>query len=337
MKEEILLTIAIPTYNRVCFLPRALESVLRQFDPRVEILVSDNAATDGTQDFMQEQLLQYPHIRYIRNAENVGPDKNFLQCYRLAKGRFVLLLGDDDIVADGAVGHILDFLQGEGGDCRLIFLNHTYFQGEYSGIKNCRRPFLTDAETKVFADRAQFMETAQYQLTYMSAYLLQRSAFDSVEDPEKYIGTSFIHTCIALEATRFPDTKFGCIADICIAQNISFEDSGFANHPERVFRIFGQNEEYVLCNLAPQFGYDADQMTRVYANFICSSWPRTILSLKAKGIKAWKKEYLQYGKPAIKKHCRIYRKIRWYAACPDWIAKIIYKVVRPLYKKMKRT
>ena len=46
MMKEKLLTIAIPTYNRVEFLNRSLNSILKQFEDEVEILVSDKASTD---------------------------------------------------------------------------------------------------------------------------------------------------------------------------------------------------------------------------------------------------------------------------------------------------
>ena len=100
--NEFLLTIAIPTYNRKNMLKRALDSIVNQLNPRVEILVSDNASNDGTDDMMAES---YPMIRYIRNKTNMGSDKNFLQCYRKAKGKYVILLGSDDRLADGAIDY----------------------------------------------------------------------------------------------------------------------------------------------------------------------------------------------------------------------------------------
>ena len=47
-REEIILTIAIPTYNRAIFLERSLKSIISQACPNIEIIVSDNASTDNT-------------------------------------------------------------------------------------------------------------------------------------------------------------------------------------------------------------------------------------------------------------------------------------------------
>ena len=64
---DILLTIAIPTYNRKNLLKRALESIISQLNSRIEVLVSDNASDDGTDEMMAEY---FPMIRYIKNETN---------------------------------------------------------------------------------------------------------------------------------------------------------------------------------------------------------------------------------------------------------------------------
>lgn len=47
--EKFVLTIAIPTYNRRILLEECLEHVISQVDKDIEVLVCDNASTDGTQ------------------------------------------------------------------------------------------------------------------------------------------------------------------------------------------------------------------------------------------------------------------------------------------------
>lgn len=323
---EKLLTIAIPTYNRANYLPRAIRSILEQYDERVQVLISDNASTDNTQEVVKSICNEYPQIKYIRNSENIGPDRNFVNCYLHADGRFVLLLGDDDLIVENSLGRLLDFLGSQAYNCSLVFINHAFFNKKYEGIEHCSEPFWDGSENVITDDRKVFMQIAKYQLTYMSAFILRKSAFDSVEDPLRYDGISFIHTCIVFEGTKDPHSQFGAFSLPCVAQNVAYEDSGFAYHPENIFKVFGKNEEYVFCELAPAFGYDKDQMSEIYCNFISSSWPRTILSIKAKGNKKWKEEYLKYAKPALKKHPALYRKIRFYAAFPAPVAKILYKI-----------
>jgi glycosyltransferase involved in cell wall biosynthesis len=90
-----LVTIAIPTYNRADgFLGEALETALAQTYAPLEILVSDNCSTDGTEALVRSYDDQ--RIRYVRHAENLGATGNFHYCVEAAQGAFFLMLHDDD-------------------------------------------------------------------------------------------------------------------------------------------------------------------------------------------------------------------------------------------------
>lgn len=69
------ISVTIPTYNRKKMLKRAIDSVLAQDYKNIEVIVSDNASTDGTDTLMQEYAND-SRIIYIRNSENIGPVKN---------------------------------------------------------------------------------------------------------------------------------------------------------------------------------------------------------------------------------------------------------------------
>ena len=106
------LSICIPTYNRVRYLKELLPAILGQVDvgrAEVEVTVSDNASTDDTADYLRS--LSNPHLRWWTNETNIGGDRNFLKCVTEAKGEYVWLFGDDDIMPAGAVVRILDFLR----------------------------------------------------------------------------------------------------------------------------------------------------------------------------------------------------------------------------------
>lgn len=99
-----LLTIAIPAYNRVAFLGRCLESVLTQATDDVEVLVSDDSTRDAP-GALARRLLETSGARslYVRNTPSRGMAANWNACIRLATGRYVLVLHDDDFLYPGAV------------------------------------------------------------------------------------------------------------------------------------------------------------------------------------------------------------------------------------------
>ena len=111
MKERsAMLSICIPTYNRVRYLKELLPAILVQTDADdVEVIVSDNASTDGTAEYLS--TTDDTHLRWWTNDENIGGDRNFLKCVAKAKGEYVWLFGDDDIMPAGAVGRVVDFLR----------------------------------------------------------------------------------------------------------------------------------------------------------------------------------------------------------------------------------
>ena len=93
-----LLTFAIITYNRCEYLRKSLDCVLRQLgnDDLAEILVSDNASTDDTKDFVEEMQKTYRNLRYHRNEMNVGAEANIHVAIGKSRGEYVLVAGDDD-------------------------------------------------------------------------------------------------------------------------------------------------------------------------------------------------------------------------------------------------
>jgi len=112
MKSECILSITIPTFNRANYLKLNLEqlvSELKDVDPAlVEIVVSDNASSDNTEEIAKSFIGKIQNYRYIRNVENIGSDKNIAQCYSIANGTYVVALGDDDLLINGAVKWIID-------------------------------------------------------------------------------------------------------------------------------------------------------------------------------------------------------------------------------------
>ena len=120
--DRPLLTIAIPTYNRAATLRILLENLLPQVRElsEVELLISDNASPDNTEAVVEELIAAGLRCEYIRNATNIEADPNFLQCYERARGKYVWIFGDDDILLPGSLLFVTRLLRGNEYD--LIYL-----------------------------------------------------------------------------------------------------------------------------------------------------------------------------------------------------------------------
>ena len=98
--ENSLVTIAIPTYKRDEMLVDAIKSALNQnTNISYNILVVDN--NPERNDITEKAMIQYkenPIISYYKNNENYGMIGNWNRLYELAKGKYVVMLHDDDIL-----------------------------------------------------------------------------------------------------------------------------------------------------------------------------------------------------------------------------------------------
>ncbi len=99
MKDNIrpLVTIAIPTYNRAdSYLKLAIQSAVSQTYTNIEIIVSDNCSTDNTEIVVKE--FNDPRIRYFKHSKSIGYIDNANFCVEQARGDYLLLLHDDDLI-----------------------------------------------------------------------------------------------------------------------------------------------------------------------------------------------------------------------------------------------
>lgn len=121
--SEVLLSICIPTFNRATFLNRLLTGLLPQVNAlggAVNVYISDNASDDGTQGDCQRWEEQSRFFKYQRNECNLGPDFNISRSFDLADGKYVWVLGDDEVIAPEALKPLVELLYAN--DVGLICL-----------------------------------------------------------------------------------------------------------------------------------------------------------------------------------------------------------------------
>lgn len=164
-----LLTISIPTYNRSFFLDELLSCLLDQCvsNPKIELLVSDNDSSDETPSIVKAYIDRGLEIRYLRNTANVGADRNFLQCFEKARGKYVWIIGDDDVVTPGAIGKIIAYL--EANEYNLIYVNSYAFDGStsFKRAKSYRAP-------KVIEDAQAFARAINIFFTFISGNIINK-------------------------------------------------------------------------------------------------------------------------------------------------------------------
>lgn len=113
--KDFILTIGIPTYNRPKKLKQCLISIEKQtLTDDIEILISIDGSTDDTESVVKKFISSSKfNIRYVKNKKNLGFDRNIINVYKNARGKYVWFLGDDDQMLTGGIKNIVKILKEE--------------------------------------------------------------------------------------------------------------------------------------------------------------------------------------------------------------------------------
>ncbi len=138
-QNNMLLSITVPTYNRCGFLKDFLLSVINSIvkynlKEKVEIIISDNCSPDNTQLVVENLKNEYSDIKiiYNKNPQNLGVIPNIAQLIELAKGKYLMMYGDDDLMCADALPQLLDILVKNENTKVFLFKNRDWAKYKYN-------------------------------------------------------------------------------------------------------------------------------------------------------------------------------------------------------------
>ena len=92
-------SIGLPVFNGEKYLEETLDSILAQTYSNFELIISDNASTDRTQEICCAYAVRDHRVRYLRNRMNQGAAENFNRTFKLSTGEFFKWAAHDDLIA----------------------------------------------------------------------------------------------------------------------------------------------------------------------------------------------------------------------------------------------
>ena len=98
MVDKPIITVIIPAYNNKEVLAESIDSVLKQTQKNIEVIVLDDCSTDGTDEFMK--TVTDERVRYIRFEQNRGVELNVCVGLKEAKGKYLVIIAQDDYYTD---------------------------------------------------------------------------------------------------------------------------------------------------------------------------------------------------------------------------------------------
>ncbi len=108
-----LISVGLPVYNGQRFLEEAISSLLAQTHSHIELIISDNASTDRTEDVSKSYASQDSRIRYYRNPTNLGLAPNFNCTFHHSTGEYFKWATADDVCEPTFLERCLDVLAAD--------------------------------------------------------------------------------------------------------------------------------------------------------------------------------------------------------------------------------
>jgi len=131
-KKRLPISIGVPVFNGEKFIANALDSLINQTYPDFEIIISDNASTDSTQDICRKYEKSDPRIKYYRSDTNKGAAWNFNNTFYLANCDYFKWAAHDDILHPEFLSRCINVLN-QNSDIVLCFTK-SIFIDQYSNI-----------------------------------------------------------------------------------------------------------------------------------------------------------------------------------------------------------
>ncbi|KAA6312251.1 Abequosyltransferase RfbV, partial [termite gut metagenome] len=170
--KQPLLSICIPTYNRCEYLQGAICNIIsdKSFDFCVEIIISDNASTDRTQEIGEEFANKHNNIMYYRNNCNIQ-DENFFLSLQRAHGKYVRLFNDTLRFKNGALKRMLQEIESMSESSLLLFFQNSTFLN-------------LDKKISIY-NINQFIAQTSFHITWIGNFGIWRKNMDLIQNPNR--------------------------------------------------------------------------------------------------------------------------------------------------------
>ena len=120
-RKSATISVVIPTYNRKGYVERCVQSVIDQSYKNVEIIVCDNASSDGSPKILRNLLEKSGRpFKLVEHVENIGPYRNWVSGVEIAKGEAIKVLFSDDFLEPDCLEIQSRELFEEHSDCGFV-------------------------------------------------------------------------------------------------------------------------------------------------------------------------------------------------------------------------
>jgi hypothetical protein len=131
--ENPLVTVIGLCYNQARFVREAIESVYEQTYPNIQLILVDDASSDGSKEEILRILENHPAVLFLSLQENAGNCKAFNRALAHAKGKYIIDFATDDVMMPDRIERQVAFFEKLAPDYGIIFSDSAYIdeKGEF--------------------------------------------------------------------------------------------------------------------------------------------------------------------------------------------------------------
>jgi glycosyltransferase involved in cell wall biosynthesis len=226
-----LVSILIPTYNRKDLLKNAIKSALSQNYLKIEIVICDNASTDGTFEYLS-QIID-ARLKIFHHDQNIGLINNWNACIEKSSGEYILMLSDDDCLSENAINLLVNSMLNKN----LTNIQRSVKQNEISFVYG-RCEISEEKVEKIYQSKSSpvIENSLDFKVNYLngrriclpSATLLRRQDVINVGGYSNYFSAA-IDTGVLFKISNI--YKYVVYTDKIIARYLMHTDNFTSNAP----------------------------------------------------------------------------------------------------------
>ena len=156
--KNILLSIIVPTRERLETLKYTLNALLKLNNNNIEILICDNASKDGTDNYLS--TITDTRVRYLKSEIPLSMPQNFERGLLNSRGDYILTIGDDDLIIQNNLDFALKTATETQSD--LVYWNRWYFYWSSFQNKNMSGTFAISTGKGIFEVNTNFLLILSY-------------------------------------------------------------------------------------------------------------------------------------------------------------------------------
>lgn len=254
--KQPLLSLCIPTFNRREYLQKSIESIICQPEfqsGEVEIVISDNASTDGTESLGKAYASQYGNIRYFCNSENAGM-KNFPLGISRGTGTFRRLSNDTFVYREGSLKYLCNLIKQCAPEKKqILFLN--------GQKEDCQEELISCDSFE------QAIATVGYWLTWSGVFGIWGEECDGIENDQDGCDLYFWQTVKACKLINEKKSALICNKKLLDIQAVKGKDLSYGLYQTFYVNFPGILKEYVDAGALSREAYEKIRKDLLYVFF----------------------------------------------------------------------